>query len=91
MPSLGVMMFSYLLVTPAMVFHQFISGTGNTRSALMIEIITLVFYMGYVIVTAFIMNTDVSICWASEYVYWGFLGIFSFIYLRKADWRAKKI
>ena len=90
-PSLLVMMLSYFFVTPGLIFHQFISGTGNTRSALMVEVVTLALYMSYVIVTAFILNTDVSICWGSEYVYWGFLGVFSLWYIVKADWRTKKI
>ncbi len=91
LPSLLVMMFSYLIVTPGLIFHQAISGTGNTRSALAIEIVTLIAYVSYVVVTAFVLATDVSICWGSEYVYWGLIGILSYLYLIKADWRSKKI
>lgn len=91
LPSLIVMMFSYILVTPGMIFHQAISGTGNTRSALGIEVITLVAYMSYVVVTAFVLKADVSICWGSEFVYWGIIGLLSYTYLLKGNWRTKKI
>ena len=91
LPSLMVLVFSYICATPGMIFHQSVSGTGNTRWGLIIEVITLVFYVSFVVVTAFILKTSVDICWFSEFVYWGLLFIISYLYMKKANWQSKRI
>lgn len=90
-PSLIVLTSCYLLAAPGSVLFQFVSGTGNTRSALAVECATLVFYMLFVALVAFKWMMPVHICWFSEHIYWGILLIFSFLYMKKADWQSKKI
>ncbi|MDO5571469.1 MAG: MATE family efflux transporter [Bacteroidales bacterium] len=89
--SLIVLVSSYFFTTPGSIYFQFVSGTGNTRSALFMEFCTLVFYMSYVILVAFVFKMDVAVCWFAEHIYWGLLLIFSLIYMRKSDWQNKKI
>ncbi|MEG1188522.1 MAG: MATE family efflux transporter [Bacteroidales bacterium] len=91
LPSLMILTTSYFLAAPGSVLFQFVSGTGNTRSALAIECATLFFYMLFVGIVAFKLAAPVSICWFSEHVYWGMLFVISFIYMKKADWQSKKI
>lgn len=91
LPSLLVLTTSYFLAAPGSVLFQFVSGTGNTRSALAIECVTLTFYMIFIGVVAFKMASSVEICWFSEHVYWGLLFVISLIYMKKADWQSKKI
>ena len=90
-PSLRVLVSCYFFAAPAMCYFQFVSGTGNTRSAFGMELITLVFYMLFVIIVAFKMMLPVDICWFSEHVYWGGMLIMSYIYMKKANWQSKKI
>ncbi|MGL4293377.1 MAG: MATE family efflux transporter [Bacteroidales bacterium] len=90
-PSLLVLTTSYFMAAPGSVLFQFVSGTGNTRSALGIECATLFFYMLFVGVVAFKLAAPVEICWFSEHIYWGILFVVSFIYMKKADWQSKKI
>lgn len=90
-PSLIVLTTSYFFAAPGSVLFQFVSGTGNTRSALAMECTTLFFYMLFVGIVAFQWAAPVSICWISEHVYWGVLLLVSYIYLKKADWQSKKI
>jgi Na+-driven multidrug efflux pump len=89
--SLMVLVTSYFFTTPGSIYFQFVSGTGNTRSALFMETCTLVFYMAYVILVAFVLKMDVAICWFSEHLYWGLLFLFSIVYMKKSNWRTKKI
>lgn len=77
--SLGVVLFNS------------ISGTGNTRAALGLELITLVLYVSYMIWIAIYKGAPVAVCWTTEYVYWGSLLIFSFLYLRYGKWQNKKV
>lgn len=90
-PSMRVLVSAYVIATPAMLYFQFVSGTGNTRSAFGMEVGTLVFYMLFIWIVAFRMQLPVDICWYSEHVYWLGLLVFSYIYLKKADWQSKKI
>jgi putative MATE family efflux protein len=90
-PSLLVMASSYILSTPGFVCFNAISGTGNTRSAMWIECGSLVVYMVYVFYVVVYKSADVAVCWTSEHVYGGMLLAISWWYLRKANWRAKKV
>lgn len=68
-----------------------ISGTGNTRAALMLEIITLVMYVLYMIWVVIYKQASVAVCWTVEYVYWGGLLIMALLYFRYAKWQTKVI
>lgn len=85
------------VVSVAMIFCAFgsiifnaVSGTGNTRTALVLEFVTLFFYIGYVFYTSVISPQPTHIIWMSEFVYWGIIGLFSYLYLRYGNW-AKKV
>ena len=68
-----------------------LSGTGNTRTALVIEFVVLFFYLGYIYYTAIIHPTTVAVVWLSELVYWIPIGALSYLYLLKGNWRKKEI
>lgn len=72
------------------VFHA-VSGTGNTKTAFLIEFITLFFYLGYVYYTAILNPQPVAVVWMSEFVYWSLIGLVGYIYLRKGNWQKKVI
>ncbi|MDR1160926.1 MAG: MATE family efflux transporter [Tannerellaceae bacterium] len=68
-----------------------VSGTGNTRSALLIEVIVLVFYTIFVIVIGMYLKMPVHICFTSEIIYYGGLLTLSAFYLKKGNWQNKRI
>lgn len=68
-----------------------VSGTGNTRSALALELITLLFYCVYLYTIGLYFKYPVEICFTSEIVYFVGLLIFSTLYLYKGNWQNKKI
>lgn len=90
-PSMLVLSTAYLLAPMASVFFNAVSGTGNTRSGLAIEAMTLSVYVVYVYYIVVYLKSDVAISWTSEHVYWAMMFLISYIYMRRADWRSKKI
>lgn len=73
------------------IYFQGISGTGNTRAALWIEIFTIVVYSAYMVWIVIIERSPVWLCWTVEHVYWSLLGVICFLYLRSNQWQHKKI
>lgn len=90
-PSLFVMMAAVLFSTPGSILFNAVSGTGNTRAALIMEFGTLVIYVLYIIYIVFYIKADVAICWTTEHVYWGVLLVIAYLYMRSGRWKGKKI
>jgi putative MATE family efflux protein len=90
-PSIYVISGVMLLCAVGGVFFNGVSGTGNTRSALLIELVTLVFYCIYIYIIGMRLKMPVHICFTSELIYFGLLFIMSALYLKKGNWRNKKI
>ena len=90
-PSLWVMCAAYLVLVPANVYFQSVSGTGNTRTALGLELATLVIYTAYITYTILVLKLDVALCWTSETVYGCFILLFCRIYFRKGNWTGRQI
>ena len=74
----------------AVVFNA-ISGTGNTRAALILEIITLCAYISYMYWVVIYKQSSVAVSWTVEFVYWGSLLILSLLYFKFAKWQDKKV
>lgn len=90
-PSLYVISGALFIFALAFVIFSGVSGTANTKTALGIEILTLVFYLSFLYIIVIRNHSDVAIAWFSEYIYLGGLSIFSYWYLLKGNWRLKKI
>lgn len=89
--SLRIMLFSYIFAIPAFVYFLAISGTGNTRVTLWIELSALGVYMLLTYIFVYVARVDVAICWTVESIYTIILLIVSYTYLRKANWQKKAI
>lgn len=90
-PSLFVLAACYVWGAPGAVFFNAVSGTGNTRSALLIETGMLVFYVAYIWIAIFEYRVNVMYSWIAEHIYWFTMLLFSYVYLKKARWQNKKI
>ena len=89
--SLWVMCSAYLFLVPANVYFQAVSGTGNTRTALVMELITLVFYVAYITYIILYLKLDVALCWTSEMVYSIFILLLCWWYIKGGRWQEKRI
>ncbi len=90
-PVMKVVSIAMLFCAVGNIIFFSVSGTGNTRTALVIEIVTLFFYLGYLYLTAIILTQPVEVVWMSEFVYWSILGIVGYTYLKKGNWQKKVI
>jgi putative MATE family efflux protein len=90
-PSLYVLLIVTLTLSVGNVFFQSVSGTGNTRSALIIECSVLVIYAIWVWFTAIYLKAPLYVCWMVEIIYAICIGFLSFLYFRYAKWQNKKI
>lgn len=68
-----------------------VSGTGNTKTAFIIEFGTLFFYLSYVYYTAILNPQSVAVVWMSEFVYWTLIGAIGYWYLLKGNWQKKEL
>jgi Na+-driven multidrug efflux pump len=90
-PSLHVILLVLLISSISNVLFQAVSGTGNTRSALLIEILVLVLYMIWMWWMAIYLRASLAACWTTELVYAFFIGLFSYVYFKRGKWQNKKI
>ena len=88
---LRMLIFSYLFGIPAQILLHVVSGTGNTRTALCAEVVTLVAYAIYLIVVVFGFRSNLTICWASEVLYSSGLLLYCWCYLRWGNWSGRQI
>ena len=89
--SLWVLCSSYLLTVPAQVLFQSISGTGNTRTAFLLELSTLAVYVAYCAVIIGWLRLDVAVCWTAEHVYSAIITLLCAAYLYSGRWKGKRI
>ena len=85
------MCLTYLALVPANVYFQSVSGTGNTRTALVLELSSLTIYTAYITWTILFLRLDVALCWSADIVYGIFILLFCRIYLRKGNWTGRQI
>lgn len=90
-PSLWVLCSAYLLLVPANVYFQSVSGTGNTRTALAMELCVLAIYVAYATYFILYLKMDIAFAWTTEHVYGIFILLFCYWYMKKGNWQKKKI
>lgn len=90
-PVLYVVSVGALFLSIGFVLLNGVSGTGNTKASLIIELVVLAIYVIYTYLMIFVFNTTVMGAWTSELVYGLLLSIVSFVYLKSNRWVKTKI
>lgn len=90
-PVIRIVSAGVLLMAVATVWLNSVTGTGNTKVNLGIEIITILVYTAYIYLALKTWNLGLVWAWASELLYWGLIFILSFLYLRSGKWKNKVI
>lgn len=80
-----------VLACGSYIFFDAVSGTGNTTSALLIELVVLVFYLLYIYVSSQVIAAKIHVVWLAEVVYALLLGVGAVLYLKFVNWQKKKI
>jgi len=90
-PVIRIVSSALILMSFSTIWLNAVTGTGNTRVNLLIELITILFYCSYVYFTLERWNMSLVVGWMSEWIYWLSLFIMSFAYIRSGLWRGKHI
>ncbi len=90
-PSFYVIMSALLLFSFSSILFNGVSGTANTATALLIEVVTIVVYLIVAYILAVVLRLSIEQVWASEYVYFLVLGGLSYLYLKSGRWKKKKV
>lgn len=85
-PVLRIVAFAILLMSMATICLNSVTGTGNTRVNLMIEIITIILYCIYIYMVMHVYNLPITWGWGSEWLYWSSILIMSLSYLLSGKW-----
>ena len=90
-PSIRVMLLTYLINIPAYVLFLAVSGTGNTRVAFWIEFIATLLYVAYIWLAALHLKADIALCWLSDAFYAVGLLVCSWFFLARGNWYHHRI
>jgi MATE family multidrug resistance protein len=90
-PVVRVVSSALLLMSIGTVWLNAVTGTGNTKVNLAIEVVTLVLYSAYVYFVLERWHMSITWGWGSEWVYWLSLFIMAYAYLRSGKWKNKVI
>lgn len=89
--ALYVLLLSYVFTIPAQIFLMSVSGTGNTRAALLMEFGSLIVYTSYVVIVIAYLQLSLPWCWASEIVYSFCISMMGYLYMRSGKWKNKRL
>lgn len=81
--SLYVICGSCLFFALANVYLSAVNGLEETKASLVIEITTLIFYLGASYTVAIKWLWPIELIWCTEYIYFFFIGILSYLYLKR--------
>lgn len=88
--SLWVMLSSYVLCVPAIIYQFSVSGTGQTKKAMEIVLVTVVVYVSYTLLLTRWLHAGVAVCWTTDHVY-SLVLLWSYVYLRRGGWKKRVI
>lgn len=90
-PSLWVMLSTYVLCVPAFIAQFGVSGTGHTRVTLGIVVAAILFYVAYTLWLTLGLRADVALCWTTDHLYYLVTLLLSAAYLRSGRWRRGRV
>jgi Na+-driven multidrug efflux pump len=88
-PVFRVVCTAIVLMSVSTVCLNAVTGTGNTKINLMIEVFTIVLYCVYVYTVMEVYNLSIVWGWGSEWVYWLTILTLSALYLNSGHWKKK--
>jgi putative MATE family efflux protein len=90
-PVLRVVSTALLFMSWGTVWLNAITGTGNTRVNLGIEVFTIVLYVAYVTLVLHQWHLPITWAWGSEWLYWISTFGLAWGYMMSGKWRKKEI
>jgi putative MATE family efflux protein len=90
-PVLRIVSSALILMSFAVVWLNAITGSGNTRIGLLIEVITIVLYCIYVYFVLEHLKLPITWGWMSEWLYWISTFTLAYFYIQSGRWKHKVI
>lgn len=87
--SYYIILGAVFMFSATIVLFNGVLGTGNTRTGLVIELVTLSLYLVLAWLLAVKLRQPIEIVWLCEYMYAIVLGSLSWIYLKKGKWEGR--
>ena len=78
-----VMLLNYIFAVPGFVYISALSGTGDTRTAFIFQVTTIIVYLIYLYLLSYCFTTPLAVYLTAEYVFVAMLGIQSYLCLRR--------
>lgn len=66
-----------------------IASIGASLHSLIIETITIFFYLAFIYLIFYVLEVNLTIAWTTEWFYWGSLALLSLAYLSLVNWRKR--
>lgn len=86
-PVLYVISISIFFFSTSYILFNGVTGTGNTKVSLLMEFLNICIYLVCTYFIAIVYNAPIEIVWCSEFIYFTFLGIMAYGYLKKGNWQ----
>jgi putative MATE family efflux protein len=86
-PVIHMLSVCILFFAMAMTLLASVSGTGATKTALIIEVTTLLFYFSFTWATVHLWQWPLCMVWSAEMVYFTSIGILAALYLWSGRWK----
>ncbi len=90
-PIVRIVSVALLMMSVGTIWLNAVTGTGNTRVNLLIELITILIYCLYVYLVLERWNLSIGWGWGSELVYWMSMFSMAYWYMKSGRWKGKVI
>jgi putative MATE family efflux protein len=90
-PVLFVITGAMLLFSIAYITFSAVTGTGKTQKTLAIEITSIAIYLSGAYLLGVHLDLPLYLVWCSEFIYFGFMGSLSILYLKFGNWKSATI
>jgi putative MATE family efflux protein len=90
-PIVRIVSVALLMMSIGTIWLNAVTGTGNSRVNLLIELVTIVIYVAYVYLVLEYWNLSIAWGWGSEWVYWISMFSMAFVYMKSGRWKGKVI
>lgn len=90
-PIVRIVSVALLMMSVGTIWLNAVTGTGNSRVNLLIELVTIVIYCAYVFFVLEYWNLSIGWGWGSEWVYWISMFSMAFFYMKSGKWKGKVI
>ena len=90
-PVVRVVSSALVIMSFATVWLNAVTGTGNSRINLLIELVAIISYCIYTFLVLEVFHLSIVIGWMSEWLYWAVMLVLPYLYIRSGKWKGKKI